>query len=114
MKKLLKSAIATVALGAAVSFSSGAQACGTIEMGDFDWNSAKLHSAIATTILEEGYGCTVNVTTGSTLPIMTALYEGQLDVVMEVWYDNIVDQFKPYEESGKVLSLIHISEPTRR
>jgi ABC-type proline/glycine betaine transport system substrate-binding protein len=71
-------------------------------MGDFDWNSAKLHSAIATTILEEGYGCNVNVTTGSTLPIMTALYEGQLDVVMEVWYDNIVDQFKPHEEAGKV------------
>jgi len=103
MKKLFKSAITTIALGAAAaSFSSGAQACGTIEMGDFDWNSAKLHSAIATTILEEGYGCDVNVTTGSTLPIMTALYEGQLDVVMEVWYDNIVDQFKPHEEAGKV------------
>ena len=103
MKKLFKSAITTIALGAAAaSFSSGAQACGTSEMGDFDWNSAKLHSAIATTILEEGYGCNVNVTTGSTLPIMTALYEGQLDVVMEVWYDNIVDQFKPHEEAGKV------------
>ena len=61
-----------------------------------------MHSAIATTISEEGYGCTVNVTTGSTLPIMTALYEGQLDLVMAVWYDNIVDQFKPYEDAGTV------------
>ena len=53
MKKLFKSAITTVALGASVaSFSNGAQACGTIEMGDFDWNSAKLHSAIAKTISE--------------------------------------------------------------
>jgi ABC-type proline/glycine betaine transport system substrate-binding protein len=74
----------------------------SIELGDFDWNSAKLHSAIASVILEEGYGCKVNVTTGSTLPIMTALYDGQLDVVMEVWYDNIIDQFKPHEEEGKV------------
>jgi glycine betaine/proline transport system substrate-binding protein len=61
-----------------------------------------LHSAIGKFILEKGYGCTVKVTTGSTLPIMTALYKGQLDVVMEVWYDNIVDQFKPHEEAGTV------------
>ena len=33
---------------------------------------------------------------------MTALYESQLDVVMAVWYDNIVDQFKPYEDAGTV------------
>ncbi len=79
-----------------------AAACGKIELGDFDWNSAKLHSAIGKFVLEEGYGCKVNTTTGSTLPIMTALYKGDLDVVMEVWYDNIVDQFKPHEEAGDV------------
>ena len=33
---------------------------------------------------------------------MTALYEGQLDLVMAVWYDNIEDQFKPYEDAGTV------------
>ena len=33
---------------------------------------------------------------------MTALYESQLDVVMAVWYDNILDQFKPYEDTGTV------------
>lgn len=77
-------------------------ACGKIEMGDFDWNSAKLHSAISAFILENGYGCEVNVTTGSTIPIMAALYEQDLDVVMEVWYENIIDQFDPAEEAGKV------------
>jgi glycine betaine/proline transport system substrate-binding protein len=92
---------AAVVLGLLMSVPS-AHACDKIALGDFDWNSAKLHSAISKFILEKGYGCTVKVTTGSTLPIMTALYKGQLDVVMEVWYDNIIDQFKPHEEEGTV------------
>ncbi len=83
----------------------GAQACDTVRMGDFDWNSAKLHTAIAQVILEEGFGCDVRVTTGSTLPIMTGLYEGQIDVVMETWYGNIVDQMKPHEDAGRVVRI---------
>lgn len=93
---------AMTAAGLMLSSASASAACGKIELGDFDWNSAKLHSAIATIILEKGYGCKVKTTTGSTLPIMTGLYKGQLDVVMEVWYDNIIDQFKPNEDAGKV------------
>ncbi len=89
--------------GLLFGLSNAAQAdCGKIELGDFDWNSAKLHSAIGTFILENGYGCEVNVTTGSTIPIMASLYEQDLDVVMEVWYDNIIDQFDPAEAAGKV------------
>jgi len=95
-------AVAGMIAAGTILSTSGAQACGKIELGDFDWNSAKLHSAIATIILEKGYGCNVNTTTGSTLPIMTGLYNGQLDVVMEVWYDNIKDQFDPAEKAGKV------------
>ncbi|MFT5258561.1 MAG: glycine betaine/proline transport system substrate-binding protein [Saprospiraceae bacterium] len=89
--------------GLMFGLSNAAQAdCGTIELGDFDWNSAKLHSAIGTFILENGYGCDVKTTTGSTIPIMASLYEQDLDVVMEVWYDNIIDQFDPAEAAGKV------------
>ncbi len=98
-----------LALGLFVS-TSNANACGKIELGDFDWDSAKLHSAIAGFILEHGYDCEVNVTTGSTLPIMAALYKGDIDVVMEVWYDNIVDQFKPHEDAGTV-SRVGINTP---
>jgi ABC-type proline/glycine betaine transport system substrate-binding protein len=107
IKKLMSAAVIT----AAASLASTAHAdCGTVQMGDFDWNSAKLHSAIAGYILENGYDCNVEVTTGSTLPIMTGLYNGDLDVVMEVWYDNIVDQFKPYEDKG-VVKRIGVNTP---
>ena len=36
-------------------------------------------------ILEHGYGCEVEVTKGSTTPIMAAHYDGQLDIVTELW-----------------------------
>lgn len=93
----------TVLGGLLFGLSNAAQAdCGKIELGDMDWDSVNLHSAIGTFILENGYGCEVNTTKGSTIPIMASLYEQDLDVVMEVWYENIIDQFDPAEAAGKV------------
>ena len=34
-------------------------ACGKVHLGDFDWDSANVHTAIASFILEKGYGCKV-------------------------------------------------------
>jgi len=59
--------LAFVALGA----SSAKAACST-HLGDFDWDSANIHTAIASFIIEHGYGCDVEVTKGSTTPIMAA------------------------------------------
>ena len=69
-------------------------------LGDFDWSSANIHTAITQFILEKGYGCEVSVTKGSTTPIMAAHYDKQLDVITEVWYDNIIGNYKPHEEAG--------------
>ena len=54
---------------------------------DFDWDSANVHTAIASYILEKGYGCEVQVTKGSTTPIMAALFDQQIDIITEVWRD---------------------------
>ena len=67
-------------------------------LGDFDWSSANIHTAITTFILEKGYGCEVSVTKGSTTPIMAAHYDKQLDVITEVWYDNIIANYEPHEK----------------
>jgi len=59
-----------------------------VHLGDFDWDSANVHTAIASYILEKGYGCEVRVTKGSTTPIMAALFDQQIDIITEVWRDN--------------------------
>ena len=42
--------------------------CGTVRMGDFDWDSANIHAAISSFILEKGYGCEVELVAGATMP----------------------------------------------
>ena len=55
---------------------TSANAACKARLGDFDWSSANIHTAITSFILEKGYGCEVAVTKGSTTPIMAAHYDG--------------------------------------
>ena len=45
---------------------TSANAACKVHLGDFDWDSANVHTAIVGYILEKGYGCNVEVTKGST------------------------------------------------
>ncbi|PPR53096.1 MAG: hypothetical protein CFH16_01184, partial [Alphaproteobacteria bacterium MarineAlpha5_Bin6] len=76
--------------------STSSKAACSVHLGDFDWDSANIHTAIASFMIENGYGCDVEVTKGSTTPIMAAFFDGQIDVVTEVWEDNLVELLKPH------------------
>ncbi len=107
----IKSLAAAGLIAAAMTMTaSSANACGTIRVGDLDWGSAKLHTAITKIILEDGYGCKTDITTGSTNPIMAALYAQKIDVVMEVWSDNIDAQIQKYIKAGKI-RMVGINTP---
>ncbi len=84
--------------------SANAATC-KVHLGDFDWDSANVHTAIVSFILEKGYGCEVEVTKGSTSPIMAAHYDGQLDIITEVWRDNIVKKFEEEIAKGTIVEL---------
>ena len=84
---------------------TGAKADCKARLGDFDWSSANIHTAITQFILEKGYGCEVSVTKGSTTPIMAAHYDKQLDVITEVWYDNIIANYEPHVEAGTIMNI---------
>ena len=107
LKRLVLSAffISTLSL-----VGTSANAACKARLGDFDWSSANIHTAITSFILEKGYGCNVTVTKGSTTPIMAAHYDSQLDIVTELWYDNIVTQYDAVEASG-VIRNIGINTP---
>ena len=104
MKFLKKLTISIFLLSSLIATSANAGDC-KARLGDFDWSSANIHTAITTFILEKGYGCEVSVTKGSTTPIMAAHYDGQLDVITEVWYDNIIGNYKPHEEAGTIIHM---------
>jgi glycine betaine/proline transport system substrate-binding protein len=76
-----------------------------VHLGDFDWDSANVHTAIVSYILKNGYGCEVEITKGSTTPIMAAHYDGQLDIITEVWRDNIVQMHEEAVTKGQIVEL---------
>ena len=103
--KFIKKSFLVLSLLFAFSLSSfSANAC-TVKVGDFDWDSANIHTAIAGYIIEKGYGCEVQSTKGSTSPIMAALFDQQIDIITEVWRDNLVQLIEDNLAKGTIIEL---------
>ena len=103
--KFIKKIILSLTLLTGISFASfSANAC-SVKIGDFDWDSANIHTAIGSYIIENGYGCDVEVTKGSTNPILAALIDNQLDMIFEHWTDNNVALIDPELASGNLVDL---------
>ncbi len=70
-----------------------------------DWDSGRLHVAIARHILEHGYGCRTDSLPVTTLPAVAGLVRGDLDVLMEVWKQSIPEAWARGLAAGKVVEL---------
>ena len=106
MKFLRNLILSFVFAGAMTLTTTSANAgCGKVHLGDFDWDSANIHTAIAGYILEKGYGCEVESTKGSTTPIMAALFDQQIDIITEVWRDNLVQLIEDNLAKGTIIEL---------
>jgi glycine betaine/proline transport system substrate-binding protein len=71
-----------------------------------EWNSIRVHSHIASIILEEGYGYDTDVMAGQTITTLTGHIEGDIDVFMEQWPGNYKDA---YEEAIEDKDIIEVS-----
>ena len=104
--KFLKNLILSFVFAGAMSLTTtSANAACKVHLGDFDWDSANIHTAIAGYILEKGYGCEVESTKGSTTPIMAALFDQQIDIITEVWRDNLVQLIEDNLAKGTIVEL---------
>ena len=56
-----------------------------------DWQSNAFHTAVAQKVLEAGYNCKTDVLPGTTIPLLQGVAQGDIDVVMEVWKDNVTE-----------------------
>jgi glycine betaine/proline transport system substrate-binding protein len=74
-----------------------------LTFADFSWDSAKLHTSIASFIAQYGYGCSVSTEEGDTLVSLERISNGKIDVIMEVWKDNIVEDWMNADESGQII-----------
>ncbi|NIJ42012.1 ABC-type proline/glycine betaine transport system permease subunit/ABC-type proline/glycine betaine transport system substrate-binding protein [Parvibaculum indicum] len=97
--------IATAALFAGPSHAAACELKRPVMFGGLDWDSNAFHTEVARIVLERGYGCKTDVLPGSSLPLVTGLANGDIDVLMEVWRDNVTKPWDDAHEAGKVVSL---------
>ena len=107
MKKLIFGAvISTLSMG--ISVTAAKAECGDVSIGAMGWASGEAITAVATFVLEQGYGCSVLVVPTDTVPAVTSLAEnGQPDIVPEVW-KNSVTIYDELEASGKVITASNV------
>ncbi|MFO1140728.1 MAG: ABC transporter substrate-binding protein [Paracoccus sp. (in: a-proteobacteria)] len=104
MKKL---AFVLAAAVPAVAFSTAARAdCGAFTIASMNWQSAEVLANLDQFILNNGYGCSAEITTSDTVPAITSLVEkGQPEVVPEAWVDLMPEVVAGGLKDGKIVEM---------
>ena len=79
------------AAGLALMAMQPAQAeCGKITVADMNWASAEFAAYVDKFILENGYGCEIELIPGDTMPTSTSMMEkGEPDIAPELWINAV-------------------------
>ncbi|MFB4212171.1 ABC transporter substrate-binding protein [Shouchella sp. JSM 1781072] len=102
------SLVATIALLSACGNDSGngdGDEISVITFADAGWESLRIHNAIAQFIVEEGYGYDTETTMGSTPITVQGLRDGDINVYMEIWTDNIRELYDESIDSGEIIEV---------
>ena len=103
-KRILLSALFVLGI---TSYGNIANAkCGDITIANMNWASANFMAEVDKIILEEGYGCTVELVPGATMPTFTSMQEkGEPDVAPEFWANAAIIALNKAVDEGKMHSL---------
>lgn len=101
MKNLFATTTMALALAATGAM---AQDCGSVSIAEMNWASAGLAANIDKIILEEGYGCEVELVAGDTKPTFASMSEkGEPDVAPELWINESREAVFAAVDSGKLV-----------
>ena len=98
------------ALGASAFALMGGQAmasdCGSVSIAEMNWASAEMMANVDAIILEEGYGCEVELIPGATQTTFASMSEkGQPDVAPELWINAVRVALKAATDEGTLMAL---------
>ena len=95
MKKLNTILLSAVLAFGMSAFSNVANACGKLVIAEQNWASAELMANVDKIILEEGYGCSVELVPGATMPTFTSMNDkGSPDMNPEQWANAVYTPLK--------------------
>ncbi|MFZ7120005.1 MAG: ABC transporter substrate-binding protein [Eubacteriaceae bacterium] len=75
----------------------------TIILANAGWASNELHNSIASFIIENGYEYDTDVISGGTPSSLTGIRNGDIDVMLELWTDNIMDAYQEALDNEEIL-----------
>jgi ABC-type proline/glycine betaine transport systems, periplasmic components len=111
-KLVYASAIALCSgLAAGTAMAQDAADCGRVSIAEMNWASAGVAAWVDKIVLEEGYGCQVDLVAGDTMPTFTAMNEkGEPDIAPELWVNSVKDPLAAAVEEGRLIEAARILE----
>ncbi|GGE37294.1 glycine betaine ABC transporter substrate-binding protein [Actibacterium pelagium] len=107
MKKSFYRTLGVAGLIASAASMAAADECGEISIAEMNWASAELMANVDAIILEEGFGCEVELIPGATQTTFASMNEkAQPDVAPELWINAVRDPLTKAIEEGRMQSAI--------
>lgn len=105
MLKLKKMMLSCALVAGLAAGGVQAQECGDVSITEMDWASASVVTAVATFLMEEGYGCNVTIIPSASTPALASVAEtGKPDILTELWVSG-TPAYNKLEAAGKVQPL---------
>lgn len=80
--------------------------CGSVSIAEMNWASAEFMANVDALILEEGYGCDVELIPGATQTTFASMSEkGKPDVAPELWINAVATALAAAKEEGTLVAL---------
>lgn len=78
-------------------------ACGRVTIADMNWASAELAAYVDKFILENGYGCDVDLVPGDTMPTTASMTEkAEPDIAPEIWMNSVRQVINKAVDEGRL------------
>ncbi|MCX8997506.1 ABC transporter substrate-binding protein [Rhizobiaceae bacterium BDR2-2] len=111
MTKLIAMSFLAACGGLMATSALAQDGCGRVTIAEMNWASAGVAAWVDKVILEEGYGCTVDLVSGDTMPTFTSMNEkGEPDVAPELWVNSVKDPLANAVSEGRLIEAARILE----
>lgn len=98
---------AALAMTTGLAGAASAQECGSLTMAEMNWASAELMANVDAIILEEGYGCDVELIPGATTTTFASMNEkAEPDVAGELWVNAVREPLDKAIDEGRLHSVL--------
>ncbi len=98
--------------GAALMASPAHAECGKVSMTEMNWASSQIITSTAKFLMEQGYGCKVDLVPSATTTSVASLAENnEPNIVTELWLNSTGDAYAKLEKAGKVARLTEVLSP---